>query len=226
MKTFSAPLLKVTKETSDVMTFRFGAEIDFKPGQFVMLKVGERSVAYSISSSPTDRGYIEISMKMGPSDFKKALAAAKPGDVFEIKGPYGVFLFDESRDAIMLAGGIGITSLRSMIRYATTKKLPVRIDLIYSNKTPDDIAFMEELESMGKKNPKFNVMNTITRPEGRAWKGATGRIDANMIKKISGWEKRVFYVCGPDAMVEGMMQLLKEIDVEEGQIKCEKFTGY
>ena len=226
MKTFSAPLLKVTKETSDVMTFRFSINMDFKPGQFVMLKVGERSVAYSISSSPTDKGYIEISMKTGPSDFKKALGSAKIGSVFEIKGPYGVFLFDESKDAIMLAGGIGITPFRCMIRYATAKNLPVRIDLIYSNKTPDDIVFRQELESTEKQNPNLKVTNTITRPEGHEWKGATGRIDAGMIKKIAGWEKRVFYVCGPTAMVESIVTTLSQMGVPENQIRQEKFTGY
>ena len=226
MKTFNAPLLGITKETRDVKTFRFKADIDFRPGQFVMLKVGDRSEAFSICSSPTDIGYIDLTMKMTQSDYKKALDLAKEGKMFEIKGPYGVFILDESKDAIMLSGGIGITPFRCMIRYATSKKLPMKIDLLYSNKTPEDIAFRDELDDMKKQNPNLTILNTITRPEDQEWKGATGRISAEMIKKVQGWQKRIFYICGPTAMVDGMNTILSEFGTPKESVKFEKFGGY
>jgi ferredoxin-NADP reductase len=225
IKAIEAPLLKVVKETHDIRTFGFDARMDFKPGQFIMLKAGGRSEAFSISSSPFD-SCIEVSMKMGISSFKKAMEDAKIGDTFEIKGPYGVFSMDENKDAIMLAGGIGVTPFRSMIRYATAKKLPTRITLLYSNKTLADIAFRDELEMLEKENKNFRVINTITRHEGHEWKGRTGRIDEGMVKSIRGWENAMFYLCGPPAMVDGMAQLLAGMGIQKERIRMEKFTGY
>ncbi|MDI6722949.1 MAG: FAD-binding oxidoreductase [Candidatus Aenigmarchaeota archaeon] len=221
-----APLLKKISETRDVKTFRFKIDMTFKPGQFVMLKVSERSEAFSISSSPTDKGYIDISMKMTTSEYKKTLEAAKIGDVFDIKGPYGTFLLNESMDAIMIAGGIGITPFRSMIRYAAAKRLHIKITLIYSSKTPEDIAFRKEIEELEKQNKNLIVIHTITRPEEsiERWRGRTGRIDKEMIVGMKNWKGSAFYVCGPPAMVDSVVSLLKEAGVP--QIKTEKFGGY
>lgn len=226
IKTFRAPLINKIQETHDVKTFRFDVKMDFMPGHFVMLKAGERSEAFSISSSPTDKGFIELSMKMTGSEYKKTLEDAGIGDKFEIKGPYGHFFLDKSKDAIMIAGGIGITPFRCMARYAAAKRLPAKITLLYSNKTPDDIAFRDELGGLEKKNKNFKAIHTITRPEGSKWEGRTGRIDEAMIKSVPYWKNAVFYVCGPGAMIDGILELLKKIGVADENIRKERFGGY
>ena len=165
-------------------------------------------------------------MKMTGSDYKKTLDEAEIGDKFEIKGPYGHFLLDESKDAVMIAGGIGITPFRCMARYATAKHLPTKITILYSNKTPSDIAFKDELDELEKKNNNLNVTHTITRAEGDEWKGRTGRIDACMIESVPYWKNAVFYVCGPGAMVNSMASSLAEIGIPKDKIKKEIFGGY
>ncbi|MBI2173229.1 MAG: xylene monooxygenase [Candidatus Aenigmarchaeota archaeon] len=225
MQTMISVLTRKKEETHDIKTFRFAGSMDFRPGQFVMLKVGEKSEAFSVCSSPTEKDYMDLTMKMTDSDYKRALDAAAIGDSFEIKGPYGVFLLDENRDAVMLAGGIGVTPFMSMIKYATAKKLPAKITLLYSSRTPEDIAFRKELEELQKENKNLRVIHTVTRAEGLQWSGRKGRIDENMIREFLK-RQPVFYVCGPPAMVDGTVQILKDIDIEENRIKREKFTGY
>ena len=97
----------------------------------------------------------------------------------------------------MLSGGIGITPLRSMIRYSTDKGLSASIVLLYSNSHEDDIVFEDDLESMARQNPNLKVVNTITRP-GPAWKGLKGRIDRDMIvREVPDYANRVFFTSGP-----------------------------
>ena len=124
------------------------------------------------------------------------------------------------------AGGIGISPLRSMIKYACDKMLDTDIVLFYSNRHEESIAFEKEFEELARKFPKFNVANTVTMP-GPSWKGITGRISADMIKKyMPDYLDRVFYISGPTRMVDSMLTLLKEMSIPEEQIKTESFPGY
>ena len=126
----------------------------------------------------------------------------------------------------MLSGGIGITPLRSMIKYTNDKMLDTDIVLIYSNRHEDDIAFKQEFDELMTKNPKFNVVNTVTKP-GSSWTRITGRISADMIKQhMPDFLDRVFYISGPTKMVDSMTTLIKEMSIPEDQIKKEFFTGY
>jgi len=86
-------------------------------------------------------------------------------------GPYGDFTFHGEYDKVgMLSGGIGITPLRSMIKYSIDKKLNANITLLYSNSLESDIAFKDELETIQRENPNVKVIETVTRP-GPDWKG-------------------------------------------------------
>lgn len=125
----------------------------------------------------------------------------------------------------MLSGGIGITPLRSMIKYSIDKQLGANIILIYSNRDEKDIAFRDELEEVKKENPNIQVIETITRP-GPDWKGVSGRINAEMIEKfIPDYRSRTFFTCGPIKMVEAMVSILREMEIPEEQIKKENFPG-
>ncbi|WP_226990597.1 ferredoxin--NADP reductase [Methanosarcina acetivorans] len=180
---------------------------------------------FTLSSSPTEE-FLEITKKLTDHPFSNALAALKPGDQVSINGPFGEFTFrEEYRNIGMLSGGIGITPLRSIIKYLVDKKLNTSIILLYSNRSENDIAFKEELENAQKQNPNIKIIDTITRP-GPDWKGITGRINAEMVKKfIPDYRERTFFTCGPMKMVDSMVSLLQELEIPEKQIKREIFPG-
>ncbi len=223
---------KVIQETFDVKTLIFNKEnINFKPGQYLTYKLNvkdERSGIriFSLASSPTEN-FLMLSTKISQSGFKQALNKLKVNDEIEANGPYGQFVLDETKDAIMLSGGIGITPLRSMIKYALDKKLKIKLTLFYSNKIPEEIVYKKDLEEFSK-NKNFKLVSTITRPEEvkETWKGITGRIDASLIKKYCKNLNSIFYICGPPAMVDAMANLLKEMKINEENIRIEHFTGY
>ncbi len=224
---------QIVRRTPDIISIRFDRPdgFDFIPGQymFITLNIGEEDAVkhFTISSSPTEPEYLEITKKLTGHDFANALAALKVGDRVQINGPFGDFAFKGEYEKIaLLSGGIGITPLRSMVRYSTDRKLRTMITLLYSNRSEDDIAFREEFEEMQKQNRNLKVVHTITRP-GEKWKGLTGRISREMIQKeIQDYMERIFYISGPQKMVDDMVATLVEMKIPEDQIKQEYFPGY
>ncbi|MBI2597677.1 MAG: FAD-dependent oxidoreductase [Candidatus Diapherotrites archaeon] len=164
------------------------------------------------------------------SDFSKKIASLKEGDKVKIQGPFGKFVLEENqKNVVMLSGGIGITPLRSMIQYATDKNLPIKIWLFYSNKKPDDISFLEELNALAETNKNFKIIHTITRPEEskQKWGGHIGRIDKELISKnVLNLEKNVFYICGPPSMVSALEELVQSMNIPKEKIRKELFAGY
>jgi len=228
---FETRVIEVIQRTPDVKSVRFEKPRGFSylAGQYVVLTLGDSSdpmkKPFTLSSSPTE-GFLEITKKLTGHPFSNALADLKPGDQVSINGPFGEFTFREEYMNIgMLSGGIGITPLRSMIKYLVDKKLNASIILLYSNSSENDIAFREELEDAQRKNPNIKIIDTITRP-GPDWQGVTGRINAEMVKKfIPDYRERTFFTCGPVKMVDSMVSLLKELEIPEKQIKREIFPG-
>ena len=229
---FEADVKESIQRTRDIISVRFArpAGFDYSPGQFIFVIVGsgddEVTKHLSISSSPTE-DFLEVTKRLTGHPFSDALAALKEGDKVLLRGPFGKFTYaGEHKKIGMLSGGIGITPLRSIIKYIFDEMLDTDIVLIYSNSREDDIAFENEFEEMKKRYPKFNIVNTVTMP-GPSWTGLTGRITADMIKNyMPDYMNRVFYISGPTRMVDSMLILLKEIDIPEEQIKKEFFTGY
>jgi len=235
IKDFESKVLRVNQETAEIKSFQFSVPDDFtfKPAQHVVLELpinGKKQMkSFSISSSPLSKGYIETTKRIGPSGFSKIMGSLKEGDTVKIKGPYGFFILNEKKDAVMIAGGIGITPFKNMLEYASEKKLPIKITLLFSNKTPEDIPFREELDVLHRENSNLKIIHTITRPgEGKEeWNGLTGHIGEEMIRKAVGnFEDKIFYICGPPSMVNSIFSMLKEIGVQKEQIVLERFTGY
>jgi ferredoxin-NADP reductase len=228
---FETRVIEVIQRTPDVKSVRFEKPQGFSylAGQYVVLTLGDSSgpmkKPFTLSSSPTE-GFLEITKKLTGHPFSNALVDLKPGDQVSINGPFGEFTFrEEYKNIGMLSGGIGITPLRSMVKYLVDKKLSANIILLYSNSSENDIAFREELEDAQRKKPNIKIIDTITRP-GQDWKGVTGRINAEMVKKfIPDYRERTFFTCGPLKMVDSMTSLLKELEVPEKQIKREIFPG-
>lgn len=234
---FETNVLDVIQRTRNVKSFRFKAKdyVDFKPGQFffVTIKIDgvERKKHFSFSNSPTEKEYVEFTKRITDSDFSKALDKLKAGDWAKLKLPYGSFIFEgEYKKIAFLSGGIGITPIRSICRYVTDIKLDTDIILLYGNDTETDIIFKDDFDSMGEMNENIHIIYTLTSPNvnKNRWQGKTGYIDDKMIKEeISDYKDRIFYICGPPTMVEGLTNILKNnLDIQEHKIKTENFTGY
>jgi ferredoxin-NADP reductase len=229
---FEASVDEIILRTHNVKSFRFSrpSSFNYEAGQFlfVTLKEGKKELKkhFTLSSSPTEE-FIEFTKKLTGHEFSNMLDALQVGDCVKIDAPYGKFVLDEKQNKIcMLSGGIGITPLRSMCRYATDLHLKVSIVLLYGNETYGDIAFRQELEQMEEENENLKIVHVINKPPSN-WDGYTGYINAEVIKKeIPDYKQRVFYACGPPGMVKAMMNLLHDLDVHNEQIKIENFAGY
>jgi ferredoxin-NADP reductase len=182
---------------------------------------------FTISSSPTEKKFIEFTKKLTGSEFSNALEDLSIGAKAKIDAPYGKFTLDKEHNKIaMLSGGIGITPLRSICKYVTDKKLKKSIILLYGNNTAQDIAFKEEFEILQKQNKNLKIIHVLNKPPPE-WKGYTGFIDSNTIKKeITDYKKRLFYTCGPPGMINAMKKILQELNLPKSQIRIENFTGY
>lgn len=237
MLEFDSEVIAVIQRTKDVKSFRFkvNQDIDFKPGQFFFVKIKvlaeERTKHFSFSNSPTETGYLEFTKRITQSPFSQSLDRLKPGDWAKLKMPFGTFTFEGEYEKIaFLSGGIGITPIRSICKFAADKKLSTDIVLLYGNTSAADIIFRDDLDQMSKQNTKLRIVYTLTSSDINKlnWPGGSGYIDENMIKEeIPDYQKRVFYICGPPQMVEGLNALLKEkLNVNNQNIRLENFTGY
>jgi len=230
---FETRVADIIPRTYNVKSFRLAraSSLNFKAGQymFVALKIGELEARkpFSISSSPTEKGHIEFTKKLTGHPFSDRLEALKVGDPATVDAPFGNFTFEgESGRIGLLSGGVGITPLRSICKYCTDMKLNTKVTLLFGNRTEEDIVFRQDLELMQRQNNNLKVVLTLAEPDAN-WKGYTGNIDAEMIKKeIPEYVGTMFYVCGPPAMVQAMGNLLKTLDVLGENVKKENFAGY
>jgi len=230
---FETYVKEIIPRTRNVTSFRFPRppELDYTAGQFffVTLKADGKELKkhFSFSSSPTEKTHIEFTKKLSDSDYSAALKALKPGDWARIDAPYGKFTFEGEHQKIgLLAGGIGITPFKSICQYCTDKHLDTKVTLLYGNRTESDIAFRKELETLQQQNKNLKVVFTLNEAASN-WKGSTGLITADMIKKeVPNYEETMFYTCGPPKMVEIMEKLVAQLDLPDTQLKREYFTGY
>ena len=159
--------------------------LSFKAGQylnFTLLDPPETDAegntrTFSIASAP-DEEELMMATRMRDTAFKRVLKTMPLGAQVEIEGPYGNFTLHKNaaRPAVFLTGGIGITPYRSIIRDAGRKKLPHRLLLFYSNRRPEDGAFLEELQQAERDNPNYQFVGTMTDMANskRPWQGKTG----------------------------------------------------
>src|SRR2546430_4235385 len=108
---WNAEIIQVNYETPSVKTFRFSrpkAPFGFRPGQYMAVKLNDLtdprgdSRTFSISSSPTDEDYVSITTRLGPSPFKQRLFQIAPGEEANLWGPFGSFVLEGGRPAILL----------------------------------------------------------------------------------------------------------------------------
>jgi ferredoxin-NADP reductase len=185
---------------------------------------------FTIAGAPHE-SELMIATRMRDSAFKRFLKAAPPGTPLRIDGPNGEMVLhdDSARPAVFLAGGIGITPFLSMARHATNRRLAHRLYLFYSNRRPEDAAFLPELRKMERLNPSYRLIATMAEPEKSAqrWTGETGFIRREMLERhLPDTASPVYYFAGPPAMTMAMQEMLQGIGIGEDAMRYEEFYGY
>jgi ferredoxin-NADP reductase len=235
MENLKLALTEIVTHCCDVKTFRFELkkEVAFKPGQYLILTLNiagkDVSKAFSISSSPTEKGFIQFTKKLSSSYFSNALDNLTIGEEYSIRFPTGRFIFDgQFPKAAFLSGGIGITPIRSIFKYAVDKQLSNSLVLLYSGRTPEYLIFMDEFSIMQSKDKNLKVVYTLTDCNDKVAGCRAGHIDDEMVKQeIPDHMERVFFICGPPGMVDGMRaMLLDKLSIPAGQVITEDFLGY
>ena len=226
---------KVTIEAADVKTLLLrwpeGYDIDFKTGQFITVFWPDTPAykrAYSLSSSSTDRGFFEVTIKRDGKMGTRMVDWIKPGDRLGVLPPVGKFLpvFEPDHHLICIAGGSGVTPFRGFAREALHRGLDTRITVLYSVRRPTDIIFREQFEELARANPRFEFHVTCTRlTADDTWSGHHGRVTPQWVRQhIGDAEKTVFYACGPNALVDFAERLvLEDLGAPKERMKVEKW---
>ena len=234
---FETELTAVIDRAPGVKSFRFKTDgkLTFKPGQFffvgIMIDGQERTKHFSFSNSPTEEGFIEFTKRLTGSNFSNALDKLKPGNKAKIKAPQGFFTFNgEYQKIAFLSAGIGITPIRSIVKFVVDKGLGTDMVLLYGNNAEQDIIFKQDFDQMADKKGNLKIIYTLTSKDidKNKWQGRSGYIDADMItEEIPDYKERVFFICGPPTMVEALNNILKDkLGILEHRIVIENFTGY
>jgi ferredoxin-NADP reductase/DMSO/TMAO reductase YedYZ heme-binding membrane subunit/ferredoxin len=235
-------LAKIFTETPDVKTFRFvdpeGGRLpfEFQPGQYLNLKLkidgSQVNRSYTIASSPTRRDYCEITVKREPNGTASKFIhdTWRENDLIEIGAPAGKFFFTgkSTDEVILIAGGVGITPVMSMLRFLTDRCWAGAVHFIFVAKTHQDFIFREELEYLNKRFPNLGLHITFTRaePNDEVYKFfSAGRLTAERLAEwIPNLATLPVYMCGPDPMMEDTRRLLLEAGVLENAIHTEAFS--
>ncbi len=205
-----------------------------QPGQYAAFSFSRKyrptpARCFSIVSSPTEQGVLQFSMRVR-GHFTRAVDGLQKGDIVKVRGPFGGFVLDASRDrdVVLLAGGIGITPFMSMVRYAASIHSTSKIALVYSCASQEDVPFGGELVNLQKQNPNFRVIFVISDGPTNKLTGqlvAKGRISPEVIEAASGntHEGKTYFICGPPPFMKGMIQTLRGKGVGFDQIRTEAF---
>jgi ferredoxin-NADP reductase/DMSO/TMAO reductase YedYZ heme-binding membrane subunit len=231
---------RITRETPDVRTFRFvppnGGRLPFEhqAGQYLVLSLmidGKRvNRTYTISSPPTRTDFCEITVKREENGYvsRHLHEMLREGDILHMSAPAGRFIFDgtQANSVVLIAGGVGITPLMSILRNLTDRDWKGDIFFIYSAKTEGDIIFRKELADLQGKFSNLRVHVTLSRADGADWSGHKGRVSGPFLGMcVPNLEKRPVYICGPQAMMTPTIQLLREAGVPADKIKSEEFIA-
>lgn len=231
-------LAAVFAETPTVKTFRLvnpeGGDVPFTfmPGQFLTFaadvegKMLRRS--YTIASSPTQRGYVEVTVKREEHGAisRHLHDQVVIGNLLDVSAPSGIFTFTgaEADSIVLIAGGVGITPMMSVIRYLTDSSYPGEIYFLYGARTTVDFIFREELEYLQKRHRTLHVAATMSRAEGAAWMGPEGPISKEFIvRAVPEIARRRVHLCGPPPMMEAVRAALTDLGVPKEQVKAEAF---
>lgn len=185
----------------------------FYPGQYLDYEIGDTR-SFTISASPTEN-FLMLTTKKTRSEFKKTLFKLKPDETISASSPIGTFILDESSPAVFIAGGVGITPFRSMIKYALDQKLNMPISLIYTN-SDENFIFKDELNGWQKLMPHLKIIFHNSAESDRLQTLDTSYLLHNTI----------YYLSGPPKFVDHIQKILLDMKIDETSIRSDYFDGY
>ena len=229
----------IVPETPNAKTFRLLPSsgdrflpFTFVPGQFlnVAFSIGGARMnrSYSISSSPTHREYVELTVRREPRGAvsRHIVDLLKVGDQVEAGGPVGKFTFTgtEADSIVLISAGVGVTPMMSITRYLTERSWDGDIFFIFLCHNPADYMFANEIAALQRANPKLHVAVTVSKPEGTDWTGLRGRITKELLTQtVPDLASRRIHLCGPPSMMDATKAMLAELKVPPDQVKTEAF---
>jgi ferredoxin-NADP reductase len=225
-------------EGTMVFHFKKRSGFSFKPGQAIdIILIDPTSPdtqsarhTFSIVSAPFEDELV-VATRMRDSAFKRAIKSLSTGSQAKLQGPFGSLTLhnDRERPAVFIAGGIGITPFMSILRQAAKDQLPQHLVLLYSNRRPEDTAFLAELQLLEQQNRNFRLVATMTEMDksSRPWAGQTGLINEDLVTRVgSDLPTPICYLAGPPAIIGAARQTLNHAGVDDDDIRSEEFYGY
>ena len=216
----------IRRDTPDVKTFRVeapegGKVFEHIPGQCAMLSIpGAGEGMFSITSSPTQKNYMEFSIKKCGC-LTSWLHQMEVGQQIGIRGPYGNgFPVDTDfagKDLLFIAGGIGLAPLHSVINYCRDNRANYgKIDIVYGSRSMDDLVDYKEIIDEWCKEDGINVYLTIDR-EQEGWDGHVGFVP-NYVKELGFDVNKTAVICGPPIMIKFTLAGLVELGFEKSNV--------
>ncbi|WP_102226341.1 RnfABCDGE type electron transport complex subunit D [Acidimangrovimonas sediminis] len=225
-----------TAEAAYDYVFTPDRPLRFRPGQYLdwTLEVpnpdnrGNRRT-FTIASAPTE-SEVRLGVKFypGPSSYKQALARMRPGDVIHGTQIAGGFTLPErgGEKIALIAGGIGVTPFRSMVRHLMDTGDRRSVVLLYGNTRASEIAYSDLFEA-ARERIGLRTIYALADPEPEAAPDHVGFIDRALIEReVPDFHERIFYVSGPHAMVRQFQRVLAELGVARSRIRTDHFPGF
>ena len=218
--------------------YRLSPPLAFQPGQYMEWTMDHRHVDgrgkrrfFTLASSPTE-SLLRIGVKFEPhgSSYKRELAAHSTGRTPIVASVVsGDFTLPRAPDQKLafVAGGIGVTPFRSMVKYLTDRRERRDVVMLYANRRYEEIVY-EDVFNAATRVFRFRPVYVLSDPASSPthWNGEVGRIDAEMIaRQIPDYLDRMFYVSGSPGLVQGVQRALSELGVKSDQIKTDHFSG-
>jgi predicted ferric reductase len=210
-----------------------GRRVKYLPGQFAFVSFWSPALPreahpWTISSTPTRKESLIFTIKCS-GDFTSRIGRLGSGDRAAVDGPYGDFSHrihasDPEQHVVMIAGGVGITPMLSMLRYMADREKDREVTLIWSNRRAEDILCRRELEDLRSFMPRLTIHHVLTRePEGHPGRG---RLEAGSLERFLSDASRgsAVFVCGPPAMMEEVRRALRSIGFSRRSIHSERFS--
>jgi 3-phenylpropionate/trans-cinnamate dioxygenase ferredoxin reductase subunit len=204
--------------------------LEFAPGQFAWLRlqpsVRAEEHPFTIASSAHLGLWTEFTIRHS-GDFTSELRLLRPGSPVWIDGPHGAFTLDLQRTTglVMIAGGVGITPMMSMLRTLAHRhdRRPHRLLVVAS--TIDELLFRAEIRKL-QQRLDLTVVEVLRKPPP-SWTGPSGRIDESLLTAVLPGKFRRnqldYYLCGPPAMVDDVRSVLDRLEVPEPRVHTEQF---
>lgn len=232
-----ATVVALKEETPRVKTLTLDVPgwAEHRPGQHVDIRLTaqdgyQAQRSYSIASAPTNDGRLDLTVErveggeVSPFLYDEVIV----GDRFEVRGPIGGYFIWDGTTAgplLLVAGGSGVVPLMAIVRHRARVGSSAPCTLLYSSRTPADIIYGTELETLAARRDGLRVVHTLTREQPPGWTGYSRRIDASMLGEVlasTGTTANVF-VCGPTPLVEAAASGLVGLGLAPSQVRTERF---